>query len=131
MTHDEYQEMVSQYIDEELDKKNEEVLFRHLGECNQCREFFRSSLVLRSQILGTKEAAPSTLRHDFASQQTNQAVERDLLVLAWQRKVPLPVAASVAIILLAGGLFFSSMTMQFNEADQFPTDVDLSFVSQP
>ena len=125
MTHDEYQELVSQYIDEELDNKNEEVLFRHLGECNQCRDFLRSSLALRTQILRTKEAVPETLRLDLAPEPEKEALERDLLVLAWQRKVPLPVAASVALVLLLGGILFSSVSLQEQSIDQAPKGINI------
>ncbi len=127
MTHDENQELVSQYIDEELGEEDGEALFRHLGECVQCRDFLRSSLVLRKQILKTKESAPSTLRPE-AAERVKQTVERDLLVLAWQRKVRLPVAASVAFILLLGGILFSSGSLQEQSNDQtlqgtnFPAD---------
>jgi predicted anti-sigma-YlaC factor YlaD len=131
MTHEEYQELVSQYIDEELEEGIETVLFQHLGECSQCRDFLRSSLALRTQILRTKEAAPKTLRPDFAPERAKEGVERDLLVLAWQRKVPLPVAASLAIFLLVSGLFFSSLMTQDRQPQQASTDINLPIQFQP
>ena len=131
MIHEEYQELVSQYIDEELEEGSESVLFQHLGECGQCRDFLRSSLALRTQILRTKESAPSTLRPDFAQERAkNKTIERDLLVLAWKRKVPLPVAASVAILLLLSGLMFSSVTPQSQNMDEFPSEMNPSLLFQ-
>ena len=131
MTHEEYRELVSQYIDEELEEAIETVLFQHLGECSQCRDFLRSSLALRTQILRTKEAAPSALRPDFAQQQEKQTIERDLLVLAWQRKVPLPVAASLAMLILVGGLIFSSLVAPNHEINQMPSEINRSSSFQP
>jgi len=50
MTCDEYQEMASQFIDDELEDNRSKEFFSHLSRCAECRAFLRGSLELRSRI---------------------------------------------------------------------------------
>ena len=50
---EEYQEMISAYVDDELSKRDVSRMFYHLGECAECRDLVRSLMKLRSAIRET------------------------------------------------------------------------------
>jgi predicted anti-sigma-YlaC factor YlaD len=56
MNCEQYQENISQFIDGELDIESESNLFRHLGECNECRGFLKETMSLRSELLNMQAA---------------------------------------------------------------------------
>jgi len=53
----EYQQQISQYIDNQLEDSDTSELFRHLGDCEECRDFLKSILKLRSAIFARCVAA--------------------------------------------------------------------------
>jgi anti-sigma factor RsiW len=55
----EYQQQISQYIDNQLEDSDTSELFRHLGDCEECRDFLKSILKLRSAILQDVLRQPS------------------------------------------------------------------------
>ena len=90
---DEYQELISAYVDGETSDPETSALFFHLGECSQCRAFMKSLLQLRSVLQEHELPAPSTS--------------------LWKRTlaVSYPIAAAVALaVLLSGFLLFSQLT---------------------
>jgi predicted anti-sigma-YlaC factor YlaD len=50
MIHEEQRIRISQYVDDELDLSAEKVLFEHLTQCAECRDFLRHSVKLRSDM---------------------------------------------------------------------------------
>jgi hypothetical protein len=50
MMHEEQRMRISQYVDAELDLSEEQGLFVHLAQCEECREFLRHSLRLRADM---------------------------------------------------------------------------------
>lgn len=97
---EEYQEMISAYVDDELSKRDVSRMFYHLGECAECKNFMRSLLKVRSAIRETamfheeSAAAPSKF---------------------WHRKfsVSYAVAAVLAFVLLvSGALLFERSSHQ-------------------
>jgi hypothetical protein len=52
-----YQENISRYIDNELDRAGEDDLFRHLASCEFCRVFIKDAMNLRSDLLSNKPVA--------------------------------------------------------------------------
>ena len=91
MNHAHYQELTSQFIDRELGPENERELFAHLGVCDECREFMKAALVLQGDILGTKPAHTVSLR---------PARKVHALRMVWSKRVPMSVAAILAVIAL-------------------------------
>lgn len=47
---DKYKEWAGRFIDGELTKEKESLLFSHLSECGECREYFKSLNVIRQSI---------------------------------------------------------------------------------
>ena len=58
-TRNEYQQQISEYIDNQLEDSDTSRLFRHLGDCEECRDFLKSILKLRSAILQDVLRQPS------------------------------------------------------------------------
>lgn len=91
-TCDEYQEMISAYIDNELADADTSKLFFHLGECAECREMMKSMLQLRSALHET------------------ELIERKKseYVSIWKKKfaVSYPVAAVIALMMLISSLLY-------------------------
>ncbi len=101
MTHDQYQEHISQLIDGELGKDEQRALFLHLSECAECREFFNAALALRSNIAAS---SPVELPAGFDMQMENAVADTSLN--ARPEAFRLALAASIAFILLMGSLLF-------------------------
>ena len=97
---EEYQEMISAYVDDELSKRDVSRMFTHLGECAECKDFMRSLLKLRSAIRET-----ATLHEESAVAPAK----------FWRRKfsISYAVAAVLAFVLLvSGGLLFERSSHQ-------------------
>lgn len=45
-----YEEMIQEYSDNELEKGNEAVLFNHLSECPDCRDYFKSLMTISANL---------------------------------------------------------------------------------
>jgi len=101
---EEYQEMLSTYIDEELNDQETSKLFFHLGECLECRAMMKSMLLLRS-----------TLREAENSIHTEK--EKNSF---WKKRftISYPIAAVVAMIMLVSTFIF------FQKITQPPTIVE-------
>ena len=106
MNHTHYQELTSQFIDRELGPEDERDLFAHLGECDECRGFMKAALVLQGDILGTKPV------HTGSQQPTRTA---HVLRAVWSKRIPMPVAAMLAVIALASTVAFSTLWMRPKE----------------
>ena len=106
MNHTHYQELTSQFIDRELGADDERELFAHLGTCDECRRFLKSALVLQGDILGTKPV-------QSLSKQPAKAAHT--LRVVWSKRVPMSVAAMLAIIALGSTVAFSTLWMRPKE----------------
>lgn len=102
------QEQLSAFIDGEADSASEPNLFSHLAGCGRCCEFFRDAQAVRSDILRSKPlrapagldrrvlgaAAPGLSPHQTAFSWYHRALHARL-------SLPVPVAATIAILLIA------------------------------
>ena len=97
---EEFQEMVSAYVDGELADAETSKLFFHLGECKECRTFMKSVLQLRT-----------ALRENELPIQTQSSSAK---ISVWKRKlaVSYPVAAVMALTILVFGFFFLQQVSQ-------------------
>jgi len=97
---DEYQELISAYVDGESADAETSALFFHLGECPQCRAFIKSDLQLQSVLREnelpvkreTRPATPSLWKRSFV--------------------VSYPIAAAVALVMLVSSFLVSSRMIQ-------------------
>ncbi len=106
MDHTHYQELTSQFIDRELGAEDDRKLFAHLSTCDECRGFLKEALLLQGDILGTKPS--QTLS-------TRPADTVHVLRTAWSRRVPMSVAAVLAVIALASTVAFGTLWMRPKE----------------
>jgi anti-sigma factor RsiW len=109
MTHDDFQEQISQLIDSELGKENQPALFEHLSFCAECRSFLSSTLALRSKLATLSEPIPAGL--DVRMQNTYAATPI-YRFNAQPAAVRLALAASIAFILLMGSLLFGPQILR-------------------
>jgi len=102
-THAEHCERISAFIDGQLADGEEAAVFSHLSRCADCRHFLGSAIELRRRLVAARPVrSPSNRR----SRPDGRKV--DPLVLAWQKRVPLPVAASIAVLIMLGSLAVSA-----------------------
>ena len=109
MTHDDFQEQISQLIDGELGGENQPALFEHLSSCAECRSFLNSTLALRSKLATMVAPIPAGL--DVRMQNTFAATP-SYLFNAQPAAVRLAFAASIAFILLMGSLLFGPQILK-------------------
>lgn len=91
-TCDEYQEMISTYIDVELTDTETSKLFYHLGECEACRTMMKSMFQLRSALFEIDQ--PKGKRNESVS--------------LWKRRVSIsfPIAALFAFFVITSAITF-------------------------
>jgi predicted anti-sigma-YlaC factor YlaD len=106
MNHTYYQQLTSEFIDRELGPEDERELFAHLGTCDECRRFLKAALMLQGDILGTKPA------HTVSPPST---VTAHALRNMWRKRVPMSVAAMLAVIALASTVALSTLWMRPKE----------------
>ena len=120
MKHEQFQELVSQFVDRELDAESERGLFSHLSGCEDCRAFLKASMILQSDILDTKPSgAPSvaTIKALDPSQAraTVSSSTRRVLEGIWRKRVPFPMAATFAVLALVSSVALTSYWMRSKE----------------
>lgn len=105
MTHEKYQEQISQFIDGELEERLQSALFAHLSTCDECRRFLNATLALRSNLAtGSSISLPQGFDQRVAT--TLLGVPPLQLLNARPAAFRLALAASIAFLLLMGGLLF-------------------------
>lgn len=111
MNCNEYQELVSALIDNELQESESATAFHHLGECGRCRSFMRTLLQSRSALAANTEAAvPATLDDKVLSIPLHTPTARRLKFSElWKEKFAVPVPALAAAFLLLIASFAASM----------------------
>ncbi|MBX2991659.1 MAG: zf-HC2 domain-containing protein [Bacteroidetes bacterium] len=105
MNCNEYQELVSALMDNELQEPESATTFHHLGECKRCRNYMRTLLQLRSALTASKEVAvPATLDEKVLSMPLHTATShRSRFSEFWKEKfaVPAPALAAAFLLLIA------------------------------
>jgi anti-sigma factor RsiW len=108
MNHEHYEQLVSQFMDRELDSRSENELFLHLSTCDNCRRLLRASWQLQTDILQGKPK-----RQIEATRPSAVRLPAQVYPLWVTRiSIPLPAAASIVFLLIIGSLLFSPMILQ-------------------
>ncbi|MGE5316106.1 MAG: zf-HC2 domain-containing protein [Acidobacteriota bacterium] len=93
---DDYQALISAYIDDEASAEETAAMFRHLGACAECRTFLRSAIRLDSLMLPhepeRKPAPPPPMRIPFLKRKFSLSLPAAAAAAAW-----LVVSASIII----------------------------------
>jgi anti-sigma factor RsiW len=104
---DDFQLMISTYIDDALDAPSQGTMFAHLGECGECRLFLRCMLDLRAGLaaIPAPEVPPSLDRRVMRLRMKRTgalkgAGERIRTIWLHRLSVPLPSAALIALALI-------------------------------
>jgi predicted anti-sigma-YlaC factor YlaD len=118
MNHEQFRELVNLYIDGALDDTQSAEIFSHLSTCIDCRNLMRSSLQVRSYYQNMElEETPASLDHRVlanASMKSKKSIRHNILIPLWYTRIslPLPAAASIAILILIGSLLFSPLLFE-------------------
>jgi anti-sigma factor RsiW len=130
MTHIDYQERISLYIDNALNDKDSAQLFAHLAVCNECRMYLKISMRVRSQIADEELADVSQsldrrMHEHFARQHAAQLRSSWLQPVWFTRiSIPLPAAASIVFLLIVGSLLFSPLlTSEQKQQTEIPPEL--------
>ena len=116
MTCETYEEQISALIDHELKDGEAGRLFAHLSACPRCRHSLQSVLDLRSDFAEqTPPMAPKELderilkRTRLAHRTSKDRRAMPFRLLTGRISMPVPVAAVLMIILIAGSVALSSV----------------------
>ena len=117
MSHEHFQELVSEFVDRELSAEAEKVLFVHLAECDECREFLRESVRLNAELIATKVR---TLIAQQAAHRPTQAANRPAVVgtRPQSRYARIRAFAFLTIVIVVTSVFWS-MTLQRQTEEQW------------
>ena len=120
MNCEQYQENISQFIDGELDIESESNLFRHLGECNECRGFLKETMSLRSELLNMQAATvPELLNrkiraHIVASSGINKPIKHSFEWMRQGRTISLRAVGVVLAITILTSVACTSLWYRSN-----------------
>ncbi len=122
MNCEEYQLQVSKLLDNALEKSKAPEVFSHLGGCDRCREFFDSTLHIRSMLRSTKPL-PMTETMDrkvleLAKSHPYSGDRGPLHQATSSASARVRTALALAILVLITGLFWSVTLPKENE-DRF------------
>jgi len=118
MDHERCFEFINLHIDNQLGDRGSSELFAHLGTCEACREFMRTTMQVRSHIASRELAeVPLTLdRRILASVRREAGTVRGKKrwfepVWFTRISIPLPAAASIIFLVIVGSLLFSPLLL--------------------
>jgi predicted anti-sigma-YlaC factor YlaD len=107
MKHDQFQELVSLFIDRELEAGREQELFGHLESCGECRGFLRESVRLQADLMASKMSVTVQKRvagvPAYASDRAALAAANKQTKYAGVRTFAL-----LALVVLLAGMFWST-----------------------
>jgi len=106
MGHEKMEEVVSAFMDGQIDVEAETLLFAHLGSCAECREFFKGSLTLQKDIGQTRPSVSPSLKPAQLS---------PLRLQIWRKSVPFPIAALIAMVALVSTIALGTLWLRPND----------------
>jgi len=101
---DEIVELMHEYLDEEIDPKNEMILREHLKGCKECEKLFNEYKKTIAVVKGTSrmQAPPDFTAKVMASLPKEK---KKVGMQRWLRNHPLIAAASLFLVLMMGSVF--------------------------
>ena len=116
MTCEMHEKQISALIDHELGDEEMGPLFAHLSTCPTCRGSLQSVLDLRSDLgeqpplIAPKELDEKVL-HSEMRPKLFASDRKPISLLVWKRRIsmPVPIAAAIMIVLIAGSVALSSL----------------------
>ena len=103
MNHDDFQILLSSYLDHEIDDAEKVTVLSHLKTCTGCRQFIKQAKQVREAIraIGNKE-----LSSDFTARMTQLLEKNDEQVEEWLRVEPLARNTFFVITVVVLVMFF-------------------------
>jgi hypothetical protein len=120
MSHEHYQQLVSEFIDREICAADEQELFGHLNSCADCREFLKASSRLQVEMAVTKPQ-----NHERGSYAVDRQPVRHEVRQSKRRSTFSTFVLLVMVTLIVGMLFSANVTVQRSP------DASTEEVSQP
>jgi anti-sigma factor RsiW len=124
MTHLHFQELISLHVDNEITDTQSAELFAHLAACDGCRKFLRTIIRIRSHVASQELAEVSqTLDRrvlEFLNRTTAHETKREWIAPFWWTRIiiPLPAAASLALLIIIGSLLVSPILVSQKSPQQ-------------
>ena len=91
----EFQELISRFVDAELEESNHPTMFDHLEGCRDCQRFLAFTLRLREKMRHNMQ--PDITPAASVQQGTIRDSKPFATIPFWQKKIHLPVPAAIAI----------------------------------
>ncbi|MCU7513787.1 MAG: hypothetical protein HF300_14575 [Ignavibacteria bacterium] len=127
MNCDDIKMMISEYLDNELPKEKDGILFTHLSSCSECREEFKSQNIIQHQVKLHKKQVPDRLEErvfNSIKQRQNQPSQ------TWLTR-PMPVYVNyllgIVIILIALFSYMQISALRYdlnNFQDRYDTAIE-------
>lgn len=119
MSHETIQEMISQFMDNELRKEHHRGLFIHLAECGECREFFSEAMRIHDAVNTlTDESFPAGLDRKFSVLRVDNG-EHPYVTQKMLVSIPSALLTVIAVFLIGLSLHFSFQTLSSLEPDKY------------
>jgi predicted anti-sigma-YlaC factor YlaD len=115
MSCDDYQKDFSKLMDNELGEEACALLFTHMGTCSTCREFFRTSMLIQSELDELRVPEPRGLSGFNFERAGKPARTRDFLSFVRKfrdTRIPLSFATAAIVVAMAGTIAVSSLWFQ-------------------
>ncbi len=97
-------ELMHDYLDEDIDQKNERILREHLQSCSECESLFNE---LKKTIAFVKSVSRMQAPADFTAKviAALPKEKKRMLLQRWLQNHPMLTAAAVFTVLMTGSLF--------------------------
>jgi len=110
-----YQLCIHEFLENELKKEDQKLLFSHLGECEVCRDYFSTASTIRQTIVEDKNLFPASLDEEIYLQLPKKKS------FAFEDFFSVKIPAYFAYVLLAMVILLS-LTL-FNEVNQYKNEL--------
>ncbi len=130
MNHLQYQEQISQLVDNELAEGKSRALFAHLSTCKECRQFLQDGMRLRTGLMTRTLEVPSrvdrNLRQNLAAEMTAAKPTKLVFVRRFREtRIPLSFATAALILMMAGTYALSSFLIRSEAISEPPQERDV------
>lgn len=121
-----YQEQISQLLDNELPAGELQPMFRHLSECEECRKFFMQTKTIHDSVRGMEYVVtPNEIDQKFAVLAMGQK-QQSLLSRQFTISVPSVIYSIGAVIVLSVFIYVSGTIQEKYIAEQYRQTMNLT-----
>ncbi len=112
-----YQMCIHDFLENELEKENQKLLFAHLSECEECRNYFSTAAIINHAVVEDKNLFPVSLDEEIFSKLPKEksfVFERFFAV-----KIPAYFAyVLIVVVILLGFSLLNEVNKYRNELQQ-------------